>query len=85
MGEDLEDFVAKEVFVADEGLKIGLGQDIAESLEARGANLIQTHIQFRQLRCILKSLSKQEHALIANDVALDVQVLQGAIALNTLC
>ena len=84
MGENLEDLITKEVLVAHKRLQIGVGQDVTQHLEADGSDLVQTNIELLQFWCILESLSQQDHALITNDVALDIQVLKGDIALDSL-
>lgn len=84
MGENLEDLITKEVLVAHKRLQIGVRQDVAQHLEADGSDLVQTNIELLQFWCILESLSQQDHALITNDVALDIQVLKGDIALDSL-
>lgn len=82
--KELHDGVSEEVFVADKSLKVGLRKDFAQHLESSWANFVQRYIQLLQVRCVLQTLSQQDHPLITDHVAFDIERLKGLVSLQTL-
>ena len=71
--EEFEDGISEEVFIADESLQVCLWQDIAEHLEASWTNLVEGDVELAQIWCVLETLSQQDHTLVSNDVAFDIE------------
>lgn len=71
--KEFEDRISKEVFIADESLQVCLWQDIAEHLEASWTNLVERDVELAQIWCVLETLSQQDHTLVSNDVAFDIE------------
>ena len=87
--EDLKDVITKEVLVADQCLYVGGWEHLTQLLEAIWSNFVERHIQLFEVRRLCKTLRQQNHALITNYIAFDIQrgqsrVLRDSLS-NALC
>ena len=83
-GKETEDLVTEEVLVAHQCLQVGQWEYFAESLETLGTDLVQGDVQLFDCWGLSKRLSQQDHALVADNVALDVQRLQRVVLCQAL-
>jgi len=77
LSELSQNFITKEIFVANESCDFGLGQNITKSLEALWTDFVQTDVQFSQCHpSLLQGLGDHHDSLITNHVALQVKQLE---------
>ena len=58
LGEKFENWIAQKVLVADQCLQVGEREDLAEHLEARGADLVERDVELSQVGRILEALGE---------------------------
>ena len=84
VGEVSHHFVTKEVLVADQVLDLCIRQNLAKCLEAWRTDLILGTVQVFETWSILQGLREYDHAIVANHVALNVEIFKRLVLSDSL-